>query len=112
MIIQFVDLVSKNYYQAFGFIFFGSWEKVQGVQQGEIILSKLIQKFKSVKVKCKMKLTVSKSKDLTVKAAGVFRQDANETEEKQPNDTVRAQTWWDIVGQVQHGPQATREKKW
>lgn len=46
----------------------------------------------AVKVKCKMKLTVSKSKDVTVRAAGAFQQDANETEEKQPTGTVRAQT--------------------
>lgn len=42
-----------------------------------------------------MKVTVSKSKDLTVRTAGVFfffQQDANETEEQQPRGSVRAQT--------------------
>lgn len=39
-----------------------------------------------------MKLTVSRSEDVTVRAAGGFQQDANETEEKQPRGTVGAQT--------------------
>lgn len=47
-------------------------------------------------------------KDLTARATELFQREANETEKTQPAGRVGAQTWWDIVGQVQHGQEGKR----